>query len=72
MEIEKLVSAIIFMIIGAVIFIVLLPTIFTTLSPVVQNTTYVKLFGSTIDILEILPLIISAIVIVFFVKMFRE
>ena len=72
MDIEKIIMSIIFMIIGAVIFIVLLPVILTTLSPVLANATYVKQYQSTLDLLKLLPLILTAIVIVYFVKGFKS
>ena len=72
MDIDKLIMSVIFMIIGAVVFVVLLPVILTTLSPVLANSTYVKQYSSTLDLLELLPLILTAIVIVYFVKFFKS
>ena len=72
MDIDKIIMSIIFMVIGAVIFIVLLPVILTTLSPVLANATYVNQYQSTLDLLRLLPLILTAIVIIYFVKFFRS
>ena len=72
MDIDKIIMSIIFMVIGAVIFIVLLPVILTTLSPVLANATYVKQYQSTLDLLDLLPLILTAIVIIYFVKFFKS
>ena len=72
MDIDKIIMSIIFMVIGAVIFIVLLPVILTTLSPVLANATYLKQYQSTLDLLGLLPLILTAIVIIYFVKFFKS
>lgn len=68
MDLSKVIIASIFMIIGAVVFVVLVPTIFKAISPVATNSTYIAQFGSTITLLEILPLILVALFIAVIVK----
>lgn len=72
MDFGKVLTAIIFIAIGGIVVFAVFPSMLSAGIPLVSNSTYVKDYPATITLLQILPLIITAVIIILFVEFFRR
>ena len=72
MDFEDVMVGIIFLVIAGIILFAVFPSLLASGSIVTQNSTYIKDFPATVTLLTVVPIIIVAIVIVFFVKFMKR